>query len=206
MMEGEAKAWIAEALIVPRDKMVHLEQFANMLIEENQQQNLIARSTIEHLWSRHIADSAQLARYLPAATESTIMDLGTGSGLPGLVLAIMGSQNYLLVESRRRRCAFLVSVIETLQLSDRVEVLYADLRKIDPSPVSAITARAFAPLMELIDMARPFSDASTRWVLPRGEKGVKEWQELPRRYKALFHVEQSLTSERAVILVGEGAA
>ena len=207
MTEPEAKEWLARQQNVSRETLTRLERFAALLIQQNAQQNLIARSTVETIWSRHIVDSAQLANHLSSnPSDQPVLDLGSGPGLPGLVLAIMQPhKRFALVESRRKRCDFLLAASVELGLRN-TDILCSNLKSITPFPADAITARAFAPLRELIDMARPFSDRATRWVLPRGQKGVKEWQELPRKLKAMFHVEQSLTDDRAVILVGEGAA
>ncbi|WP_420606654.1 16S rRNA (guanine(527)-N(7))-methyltransferase RsmG [Novosphingopyxis sp.] len=207
MTEDEAKAWIAARGDVPHETLVSIERYIALLLGENQRQNLIARSTVDRIWARHIVDSIQLVDYLRSDTPSgaPVIDLGSGPGLPGLVLAIVRDRAFKLVESRKRRCAFLTNATGELGLKN-VSVICHDLKTVEPFAVSAIIARAFAPLSDLIDLARPFSNSATRWILPRGAKGVKEWQELPRRHKAMFHVERSITEQQAVILVGEGAA
>ena len=206
MTEEEAKEWLQARLDVSRETFATLERFVALLTVESERQNLIARSTLAQTWSRHIVDSAQLVDHFATEPKGPVLDMGSGAGLPGLVLAALRPERTIrLVESRKLRCAFLEVAISEMGLAN-TEIYCSNLKSVQPFVAGTITARAFAPLRDLIDMARPFADASTRWVLPRGAKGVKEWQELPKRHKAMFHVEQSVTDAEAVILVGEGAA
>lgn len=207
MTEEEAKDWILGRPDVSRETFGRLTQFVSILMEESERQNLIAQSTLATVWNRHIADSVQLLDHFDQPNDSgPTLDLGSGAGLPGLVLAIVRSDlNFRLVESRKLRCEFLDSTATQLGLTN-VTVVRANLKAVPPFEASVITARAFAPLRELLDMARGFSGAETCWVLPRGAKGVREWQDLPRRHKEMFHVEQSVTDDEAVILIGKGAA
>jgi 16S rRNA (guanine527-N7)-methyltransferase len=120
--EGAARDWLARAFA---PSAARLERFAAMLVAENEQQNLIAASTIPILWVRHIADSAQLLA-LDAGGEGLWIDLGSGPGLPGLVVAILSERPMLLVESRKRRCDFLRAVVAELGLA-HVEIAEAPL-------------------------------------------------------------------------------
>ncbi|QUM74083.1 16S rRNA (guanine(527)-N(7))-methyltransferase RsmG [Sphingopyxis granuli] len=174
-----------------------------MLVAENDRQNLIAASTISSLWVRHIADSAQLLA-LDREGKGQWIDLGSGPGLPGLVVAILSERPMLLVESRKRRCAFLRDVAEALDLA-HVEVAEARLEAVATRPAATISARAFAPLDRLIALSTRFSTANTRWLLPKGRNAVKELALLPSAWQRMFHVEQSLTDADSRILVGAGA-
>nr|WP_228765504.1 16S rRNA (guanine(527)-N(7))-methyltransferase RsmG [Sphingopyxis solisilvae] len=179
-----------------------LGRFAAMLVAENDRQNLIAASTIPALWVRHIADSAQLLA-LDMDGEGLWVDLGSGPGLPGLVVAILSERPMLLVESRRRRCDFLRAVVAELGLG-HVEVADVPLERVATRPAATISARAFAPLDKLIDLSARFSTESTRWLLPKGRNAVKELALLPPPWQNLFHVEQSCTDADSQILVGTG--
>lgn len=181
----------------------HLERFAAMLVTENARQNLIAASTIPTIWVRHIADSAQLLSFDRRAGEGLWIDLGSGPGLPGLVVAILSGRSMLLVESRKRRCEFLRAVVAELGLA-HVEVVEAPLDRVETRPVATISARAFAPLDRLINLSARFSTESTRWLLPKGRNAVKELALLPEAWQRMFHVEQSRTDAESRILVGEG--
>ena len=100
--ESAARAWIEEAFAPTAARWAQLDRFAAMLVAENAQQNLIAASTIPTMWVRHIADSAQLLALDTREGEGLWIDLGSGPGLPGLVVAILSARPMLLVESRKR--------------------------------------------------------------------------------------------------------
>ena len=200
--EAEARSWIERSLTPSARQWEKLDRFAAMLVAENEKQNLIAASTIPTLWVRHIADSAQLLA-LDADGDGLWIDLGSGPGLPGLVVAILSERPILLVESRKRRCQFLRDVIEGLDLT-HVEVAEARLETVETRPAGTISARAFAPLDKLIDLSARFSTESTCWLLPKGRNAVKELASLPKAWQKMFHVEQSLTDTESHILVGRG--
>lgn len=201
--EGAARDWLERTFTLTAAQWARLERFAAMLVAENDRQNLIAASTIPTLWVRHIADSAQLLALDTRDGKGLWIDLGSGPGLPGLIIAILSERPMLLVESRRRRCDFLRAVVTELAL-DHVEVVEAPLERVATRPAATISARAFAPLDRLIDLSARFSTESTRWLLPKGRNAVKELALLPQPWQNLFHVEQSRTDADSQILVGTG--
>ncbi|MBA3939847.1 MAG: 16S rRNA (guanine(527)-N(7))-methyltransferase RsmG [Sphingopyxis sp.] len=201
--ESAARAWIEEAFAPTAARWAQLDRFAAMLVAENAQQNLIAASTIPTMWVRHIADSAQLLALDTREGEGLWIDLGSGPGLPGLVVAILSARPMLLVESRKRRCDFLRSVAAELGLG-HVEVAEAPLERVATRAAATISARAFAPLDRLIGLSTRFSTESTRWLLPKGRNAVKELALLPEAWQRMFHVEQSRTDAESQILVGRG--
>ncbi len=201
--EDAARAWMGEAFAPTADQWKQLERFVDMLIAESAQQNLIASSTIPTMWVRHIADSAQLLSFDTRDGDGLWIDLGSGAGLPGLVVAILSTRPVMLVESRKRRCDFLRTVAAELCLAN-VEVVEAPLERIEARPAASISARAFAPLDKLLDLSARFSTESTHWLLPKGRNAVKELALLPQPWQRMFHVEQSRTDAESQILVGRG--
>lgn len=201
--EDAARAWLAERFAPTGDQWTRLDHFAAMLVAENGRQNLIAASTVPVLWVRHIADSAQLLAIDTRDGDGLWIDLGSGPGLPGLVVAILSERPMLLVESRKRRCDFLRAATADLGLA-HVEVIEAPLERVETRVAATISARAFAPLDKLIDLSARFSTESTRWLLPKGRNAVKELALLPQAWQSLFHVEQSRTDPESRILVGAG--
>jgi len=201
--EEAARAWMEDAFAPTLDQWKQLERFVELLIAESAQQNLIAASTIPTMWVRHIADSAQLLSLDTRDGDGLWIDLGSGAGLPGLVVAILSARPMLLVESRKRRCDFLRSVAAELGLA-HVEVVEAPLERIETRPAATISARAFAPLDKLLDLSARFSTESTLWLLPKGRNAVKELALLPQPWQRMFHVEQSRTDAESQILVGSG--
>ncbi|WP_428685124.1 16S rRNA (guanine(527)-N(7))-methyltransferase RsmG [Sphingopyxis sp.] len=200
--EDGARAWIEKTFAPTPLQWEQLDRFAAMLVVENDQQNLIAASTIPTLWVRHIADSAQLLS-LDTDDDGLWVDLGSGAGLPGLVIAILRDRPMLLVESRKLRCEFLRTVAADLGLK-HVDVAEMPLERVETRAASIISARAFAPLDKLIALSTRFSTESTRWLLPKGRNAVKELALLPQAWQRMFHVEQSRTDAESQILVGEG--
>jgi 16S rRNA (guanine527-N7)-methyltransferase len=152
------------------------------------------------VWQRHIADSAQLLLHVPRETSSWL-DLGTGAGFPGLVIACLRPDcDVRLVESRKRRIEWLQRAIFELGL-DRVTVDGRRLEDVPSRDVAAISTRAFAPLDRLLALSARFSTSDTIWLLPKGRSARQELDML-RGWTHMFHVEQSLTDEQAGLIVG----
>ncbi|GAB5487578.1 MAG: 16S rRNA (guanine(527)-N(7))-methyltransferase RsmG [Parasphingorhabdus sp.] len=203
MIEDEARAWLKSNHDVSRETWNKLEEFVGLLLDEMSRQNLISKASAEHIWSRHIVDSAQLLLFAPQK-RSLWLDLGTGAGFPGMVAAILSNHDVQMVESRARRVEFLNRVIEKLNLQGRASVHGSRLEKIASISTDIISARAFAPLDQLIALSHRFSTEKTVWLLPKGKNAVRELNALPPKQQKLFHVEQSLTNPEAGILVGKG--
>lgn len=184
--------------------MLRLEALSAALIKENQRQNLISRPSEAQMWVRHIADSAQLLRLVPRETPSRPwLDLGTGAGFPGLVIAALRPEwKIVLVESRARRVEWLEHMVRELDLGNcRVEGRRLGL--VEHFKTSVISARAFAPLEKLLNLSAPFSTKATTYLLPKGRSAAQELQAMPRKIRGMFHVEQSLTDEEAGIIVSK---
>lgn len=203
MIEDEARAWLKSNHNVSRETWERLEGFIALLMEEMPRQNLISKASADHIWSRHILDSAQLFRLAPQE-KSLWLDLGTGAGFPGIVAAIMTGHDVHMVESRNRRVEFLNNVIEKLEIGEKATVLGSRLEKVATQPAGIISARAFAPMDRLIALSHRFSTEKTVWLLPKGKNAVRELKALPPKQQKLFHVEQSLTDPESGILVGKG--
>ena len=202
--EDQARAYTREW--ADEAAMERLDKFAALLLEENQRQNLISKPSEDQIWQRHIADSAQLLKYVPRGTiEDTSsapwMDLGTGAGFPGIVLAALLPQTeFILVESRARRVEFLENAANSLDLK-RCKVIGERLERIKPFSVRVITARAFAPLEKLLRLSAPFSTEDTLYILPKGRSAAHELAKQKPSIRKMFHVEQSLTDADAGIIV-----
>ena len=167
--EEEARAFVAGLGDEPA--MERLEWLIRALIEENDRQNLVAKTSLGTLWRRHIADSAQLLAHVPRETGPWL-DLGTGAGFPGLVLALMGGGRVTLVESNSRKCAFLREVIRTTGAPARVET--ARIEDLAPLGADVVTARACAPLPRLIGyVARHLAPGGVA-LLPKGSGAAAE--------------------------------
>ena len=202
--EDEARAYVAG--LTDDAGMARLDSFAALVLAENQRQNLIARATEPQLWQRHIADSAQLLDNVSRETlgpnaRGPWLDLGSGPGFPGLVIAALcPNMPVVLVESRARRVAFLEEAIAALDLK-KCRVEGQRLERVAPFEARAISARAFAPLPKLLELSAPFSTRATRYVLPKGRSAAQELEALKPSIRAMFHVKHSLTDPEAGIIV-----
>ncbi|MFM9936526.1 MAG: 16S rRNA (guanine(527)-N(7))-methyltransferase RsmG, partial [Novosphingobium sp.] len=172
--------------------------------EENARQNLVAQASLEQVWQRHIADSAQLLHVSrETVPEGMWLDMGSGAGFPGLVIAALQPQRPVtLVDSRRLRTDWLTRAAARMGLVN-VEVILARVENLPAREWAVISARAFAPLERLLAGAARFSTPETLWLLPKGAKAHHELETLSADWNHLFHVEQSLTDPSAGIIAGQ---
>ncbi len=205
MDEAQAQTWLVGSLGVSRETYAKLEQLRMLVLAESVRQNLISAATIPHFWVRHILDSAQLLPLASKAEPGTWLDLGTGAGFPGMVIAILSERPIILVESRRKRFEFLRQMANALNLP-HVSVHGGRLESLATRSVSVISARAFAPLPRLLDLAARFSRNETLWLLPKGQSAQEELALIDKLWHGEFHVNQSMTDENAAILVAQGVS
>lgn len=199
--EQEARAYVATR--ASASDLDRVELFVARLAQANQTQNLVASASLASVWQRHVADSVQLLDHVPRETGRWL-DLGSGAGFPGLVLAMLKpKREFVLIESRGLRIAWLKVIIEDLAVSN-CTVIGAPLDRVQAFEAEVISARAFAPLNRLVASAGRFSTSATRWVLPKGRTASHELESLPPSLRQMFHVEQSVTDKDAGIVVGTG--
>jgi 16S rRNA (guanine527-N7)-methyltransferase len=197
MTEDEARAWLT-ARNVPRGTIDRLTEFAELVRQEGAGQNLISASTMGQIWARHIVDSAQL---LDHAGEGDWLDLGSGAGFPGLVIALVGNRPITLVESRAKRIVFLRKAAELMGVAERVEIFGGRAETLPDRKYGVITARAFAPLPRLLSIAHRFSAHQTTWVLPKGRSATRELEEVAGSWQGSFGIVPSITDSEAAIIV-----
>lgn len=188
---------------VSRETCATLLAYQQLLLAENERQNLVSRSSAEAFWDRHILDSAQLVRFGPAG-PSGWLDIGSGPGLPGLVIAIITGEPVTLLEPRALRAGFLERAKAALDLP-QVTVVQGKATAIQ-GQFGCITARAVASLDALFAMAHPLAAAQTRWVLPKGKSAQKEVEAARQNWQGDIRVEPSLTSDEAWIVVASAVA
>ncbi len=183
---------------VSRETVEKLEAYVALLRDESPRQNLVSAATLEHVWHRHVIDSAQLVRYEPRPGSSWI-DIGSGAGLPGVVIACLVEGSVALIEPRRLRADFLHKCVESLDLravvrcekSERVEGTF-----------DVITARAVAALPQLLKISAHLSTRNTVWALPKGRSAERELAEALKAWQGSFRVEPSVTDVESFIVVG----
>jgi 16S rRNA (guanine527-N7)-methyltransferase len=190
----------AAARPVSRETFERLRTYVDLLKFEATRQNLVSEASLEHIWDRHIVDSAQLLRFEPSA-GATWLDVGSGAGLPGIVIACLVEGPVMLLEPRRLRAEFLRHAIDALGLTARIKC--ARVERV-AGFFDVITGRAVAPLGKFLKMSHHLSTEKTVWVLPRGRKAQSELAETERAWQGVFHVEPSVTDANSRIVVVTG--
>ena len=203
MDELQARSWVERTFDVPRETMARLDAFAGLLREENERQNLVSRASLDQLWLRHIADSAQLLGFAPSP-EASWVDLGTGAGFPGLIVAVLHRGPVTLIEERRMRVDFLRRAAESLGVA--VEILAGRAERLPARPFAVISARALAPLGRLFQLGTGFSTESSIWLLPKGRNAETELEALDPSWQGSFRLEPSVTDPDARIIVAAGVS
>lgn len=153
---------------VPRETLSRCSKFVDLLLEWNERLNLVAPSTLADVWHRHLWDSAQLAPLMPEGTK-TIVDLGSGAGFPGMVLAILLADRGItvhLIDSTRKKCRFLEAVAEATGAPAQVH--WARAEDLKGLKADVVTARAVAPLDRLFPLAHPFFRPDTVGLFLKG--------------------------------------
>ena len=198
---------------VSRETLERLETYAALLQQWQTVKNLVAPSTLEVLWPRHIADSLQLLALAPDA--KIWLDLGSGAGFPGMVVAIALAERgqthgsdpsavkINLVESNSRKCAFLAEVARKTRApveihGERIELL-VEKRRIES--VEVVTARALAPLAKLLGYAHPFLSAGTRCLFLKGRDADREIEEARDAWQFDVRLVPSQTDEHGRIVI-----
>lgn len=179
--EATARAYVAARC--DSAAMARLDAYLAALAEENERQNLVAGASLAVAWQRHLADSAQLLD-LAGGWAGPWLDLGSGAGLPGLVIAIMRPEaEVVLVESRRKRIDWLERMCAELGLL-RCRIAGTRLENVPTVPASVISARAFAPLPRLLSLSARFSTEGALYLLPKGRSAGQELAAMPERIGA----------------------
>jgi len=165
---------------VSRETLARLGGFVDLLGFWQRRINLVASAEPDAVWRRHVLDSARLLTLLPAGCR-TLVDLGSGAGFPGLVLAILGVPEVHLVEADRRKAAFLREAARVTGTAG-VRVHARRIEDLEPFPADAVTARALAPLPRLLALAEPWLAAGAVGLFPKGREVEAELTEAARSW------------------------
>jgi 16S rRNA (guanine527-N7)-methyltransferase len=199
----EGRDWFAATFDVSRETLAKLDTYAALLAEWQAKFNLVGPATLPHVWVRHFADSAQLIRLTDrdsAAHRPKWLDIGSGAGFPGMVIALLTGDSVTLVDSIRKKTVFLETVRDALDLSKTVNVLNQRVESLGSVRFDNITARACAPLSKLFDWGEPYAAKSCTWLLLKGAAVEDELAEARRRFVFEHELIQSLTDSRGRIV------
>lgn len=191
-----------KAFRVSRETLARLEAYAALLTEWQGRFNLIAASTLPLLWHRHMADSAQLAAFVPEAARS-LVDLGSGAGFPGLVLAILLAERpgfrAHLIEATGKKASFLEAVVA--ETGAPATVVNGRAEAVPAFAADVVTARACAKLPQLLTWGRRFAGPQTLGLFPKGRGALDELTVAGQMARLDVHGVPSVTESDAIILI-----
>lgn len=180
---------------VSRETLDRLRAYAELLVKWQPRINLVGPATIPDLWRRHFLDSAQIFPLLP---QGPLVDFGSGAGFPGLVVAVMGAGPVHLMESDARKCAFLR---EAARITGTAVTIHNQrIEKIPAFPAAAMTARALAPLVDLLQLGEKFITPQTVCVFLKGRGAEDELTAASKEWNMSIERRASLTDDSGLIL------
>lgn len=205
-MQSDSVDRLISTFDVSRETLERLEVFDALLKKWNPAINLVSKRTLDEVWTRHILDSAQLFAKADAKTKAWA-DLGSGGGFPGLVIAILALQKapemrVVLIESDQRKATFLRAVVRELSLN--AEVLADRIEAISPMGADVVSARALAPLPQLLEYAARHLAPSGCALFPKGATWKDEVQQAKDLWNFELEAVPSLTEPSATILKLKG--
>ena len=181
----------------PKNVFKTLMEYKKILLNENHKMNLIGKSTIDDFDQRHIIDCIQIIKHMPDKKKQ-VMDIGTGAGLPGVLLSILGYQNLHLVEKSPKKSAFLEICKAHLGLNYKIHT--KPIAEISGVNIDYITARAFAPIEKIITATKKIIHKKTIYILLKGKSYLSELNLInPQKYSWKNY--PSITSEESKIIV-----
>jgi 16S rRNA (guanine527-N7)-methyltransferase len=189
-------------LAVPRETDELLNRYVALLLDENQRQNLIGKATEQAVWERHIADSAQLVDLVPKGSRWA--DIGSGAGLPGMVVAILSGDPVTLIEPRRLRAQFLSATAAALGLAN-VTVVAAKAQAAR-GEFDVISARAVGKIEDLLGISCHLAHKDTTYLLMKGRSAAAELEQARQAWHGRFERVTSRTDPEAAIIVARGVS
>ena len=183
--------------------MARLEAYEATLREWNETMNLVSPASLEMVWQRHMFDSAQVAPLIPVGSK-TLIDFGSGAGFPGLVLAALRAPGVgvetILIESIEKKCLFLRAAVDAMGLGDSVRVMRGRAEDLPPRMADVITARAVAPLDQLLGYAQRYSGNRTLCLFLKGKTAGEELTAARQSWKIMADMIPSRTDPSSSII------
>lgn len=198
---------LLERLNVSRETLDRLKIFEQVLLKWNPKINLVSRNSLDDLWTRHIIDSVQVFRCV--SPPNHWVDMGSGGGLPGVIVAIMAADEspntkVRLIESDQRKSAFLRTAAR--ECGAKLTVISKRIEQADPQNADVLSARALADLSLLLEFSERHLSPTGTALFPKGANWKKEVDNARQRWRFDFEPITSLTEPDAVVLKIEGVA
>ena len=192
-----SKADIVSEFVLNKIQVDKIDFYLSSIIKHNKHTNLIGKSTIENIWDRHVLDCLQLTKHI-TNKKLKILDLGTGAGLPGVLLSIVGYQRVLMIDSVKKKTDFVRQIIKELSLGAKIQN-----KRIENPPTSQhdiVVSRALAPLVKLLTYARMYSNKNTTLLFLKGRNAISEIDIATKVYFFEFEKIKSLSSDEGCVL------
>ena len=192
-----SKAEIVSVFDLNKAQVDKVDFYLSSIIKHNIHTNLVGKSTIENIWDRHVLDCLQLTKHI-TNKKLKIIDLGTGAGLPGILLSIVGYQRVLMVDSVKKKTDFVRKIIKDLSLTAKIQN-----KRIEKPPTSKhdiIVSRALAPLVKLLTYARMYSNKNTTSLFLKGRNAINEVDLAAKKYFFEFEKIKSMSSDEGCVL------
>ena len=177
---------------------IKLIKFLKELAIHNKHTNLVGKSTLVNPWRSHVLDCIQVSLFIKNR-NSTILDMGTGPGLPGLVLGIIGYKNVNLVDSNRKKINFVKHISKKLDIS--VKIFLSRIEKLNNSKFDFLISRALANLNKLFIYSHKLTDNDTVLIFLKGKKVKNEIQEAKKIWSFNSEIHPSQSDERGSVLI-----
>ena len=180
-----------------KEEVLLLDQYIFQLKKTNKLFNLVGRSTLTNPWERHICDSLQLSEFIKNK-KSRILDMGSGAGIPGIPLSVIGYENTVMVEAKNKKANFIKEVIFSLKL--KAKVINTRLEELQKKPTEFVVCRALAPLAKLINYSLLFADKNTTLVFLKGKSANNELVEAKEEFKFEYKLFKSKTNKEGLVV------
>ena len=200
------KTWFETDLNVSRETLDRLGLYADLVVKWQPRINIVGASTADDVWTRHLQDSAQLWPYVEDVVRGgEIVDFGSGAGFPGIVLAILGANDVILMESNTKKTVFLLEAARVCGVLGQIEIARERIEVANAREADVITARAFAPLPKLLELGQRHLKPGGHYVLLKGRAFEEELADA-RAAGWVFTVttHASLVDPEGVVLILQG--
>ena len=199
-MDESTQEIFTSQLNVSRETLDIFLVYGETLAKWQSKINLISGKTLDNVWRRHFLDCAQLHNFLPSGTKN-ILDIGSGAGFPGLVLAVMGVKNVTLVEADSKKCLFLSEVVR--RTGRHANIVNCRIEEFDGGHFDVITARALAPMDKLLPYINPHFGPKTKGIFLKGQQVDRELTKAKKQWKLKYKTIPSITSDGGSIIIVE---
>ena len=202
MNKEEVLNYLSKNIKFNNSEIEKLDIFQKELLKYNDRYNLIGSSTLNDIWTRHILDSSQIIKFIDFNKDNSLSDLGTGAGLPGLVLAIYAQKyefHVKLYEKSKVKCIFLDKISDILKLK-KTKVIFSNVNN-EYINSNYVICRAFRKLDYIMNISRENTKVNHKLIILKGKNALEEINMLQMKEQYRYEVKDSITDKESKILI-----